>query len=572
MKRFTTLCALLITCFAVSPLIAQDALNLNFRFENVPEDKQFVADLIKTRIAERSPSGALTVAFKLDADAFEPEEFAVESNGSEATISSGEFLGLVFGAGKLLRSIDYRADGFDVPTFSIREKPNAPFRCCYYARHFHNWYHMADAAELERYTEDLALWGFNVVSTLPVPTINVKLDPESDEWRSEVEGVKKIRNAVHRLGMKLVLGNCTNQATVDMPKEIAATPNVDPKRGNNGQNACPSNPEGFKFLERLYRAIYESYSDGQADYASFWPFDEGGCECEKCAPWAKNGFLKYSALFGDLIKKEYAPDQVFILSTWTYHEDEFQAAWEWLKEHPEFEYVLADSHGDFPKYPLENPLPEGRKLITFPEISMWGRGPWGGYGATPLPGRFTALWNQVRGHVDGCMQYSEGPFEDINKIVVGRFYYDDADADETLREYARYELCGADPEDFVKLCRAFERVHLIQDSPSPEYRETSIEAMKIAMKIDSEILPSLKNCLRWRQCYCRALTDYERNVRGTINTQTYADAIRELQILYHSDRFPEGCDDPMHWCTAPSMPGGEIKAYPRPEEELNQEK
>ena len=170
------------------------------------------------------------------------------------------------------------------------------------------------------------------------------------------------------------------------------------------------------------------------------------------------------------------------------------------------------------------------------------------------------------------MQYSEGPFEDINKIVVGRFYYDDADADETLREYARYELCGADPEDFVKLCRAFERVHVMQDSPSPEYRETSIKAMKIAMKIDSEILPSLKNCLRWRQCYCRALTDYERNVRGTINTQTYADAIRELQILYHSDRFPEGCDDPMHWCTAPSMPGGEIKAYPRPEEELNQEK
>jgi len=566
MKRLITLGALLINCLVVSSLVAQDALNLNFRFENVPEDKQFVADIFKTRIAERSPSGELTTTFKID-DSFNAEEFALTSNGSEATISSGDVLGLIFGAGKLLRSIDYRADAFDVPTLSIREKPNAPFRCCYYARHFHNWYHMADSEEIRRYTEDLALWGFNTISTLPVPTVNIKLEPESEEWRSNVEDVKKIRDCVHRLGMKIVLGVCTNQATVDMPKEIAATPNVDPKRGNNGQNACPSNPEGFKFLERLYRATYDSYADGQADYASFWPFDEGGCECEQCAPWAENGFLKYSGLFANQIKKEYAPDQVFILSTWTYHEDEFHAAWDWIKDHPEFEYVLADSHGDFPKYPLEHPLPEGHKLITFPEISMWNRFPWGGFGATPLPEHFTTLWNQVRGRAAGCMQYSEGPFEDINKIVVGRFYYNDADADDTLREYARYELCGADPDDFVALCRAFERVHIIQE-PNDKYRETAIKAMKLAMKIDSEILPSLKRCLRWRQCYCRALTDYERYVRGTINTQTYADAIRELRILYHSDRFPEGCVDPMHFCTEPALPGGEIKAYPRPEEEL----
>lgn len=50
----------------------------------------------------------------------------------------------------------------------------------------------------------------------------------------------------------------------------------------------------------------------------------------------------------------------------------------------------------------------GLPLLNFPEISMWGRGPWGGWGANPLPSRFEGLWQQTKGFVLGGMPYSEG--------------------------------------------------------------------------------------------------------------------------------------------------------------------
>lgn len=554
---------------AASLLLAAEPLNLSFEFSGVsPEQGEIVEQIVEQRLSERSVGGELHASYAVDAS-FDAEEYSVETNGSTATLRAGSFPGLIFATGKLLRSINYAPDSFTIPEFSFPEKPSASFRCCYFARHFHNWYHMATDEELERYVEDLALWGFNTIATIQIPLVNLNLDPETEEWRHAVKGVKTIRAASKRLGLSFVALDCVNQAPRDIPEELIATPNIDPKRGNNGWNACLSKPGGLEYMDRVIRASFGSFVGAQADYTCWWPFDEGGCECEGCGPWAVNGFLKHVARYSKLVNDEFAPNQKFIVSTWTYHEDEFEAVWEWVKDHPEVKYVLADAHGDFPKYPLERPLPEGYALVTFPEISMQGRFPWGGYGATPQPRRFTELWEQVRGHVDGCMLYSEGLFEDINKIIESGFYFRDENAEDSLREYAQYELAGCDPEDFVKLCRNLEAILILREQ-NPEYAAAALDAMKLAVKIDSEILPSLRNAWRWRQFYCRCLLEYERNVRGNENTQTYVDAILELQHMYHSDLFPEGVVDEMHGCTTPVLPQGEIGVYPQPEEEIQE--
>ena len=44
-------------------------------------------------------------------------------------------------------------------------------------------------------------------------------------------------------------------------------------------------------------------------------------------------------------------------------------------------------------------------MVNFPEVSMWGRSPWGGWGANPLPTRFEVLWKQTEGKVFGGMPY-----------------------------------------------------------------------------------------------------------------------------------------------------------------------
>ncbi|MBR2585866.1 MAG: hypothetical protein IKE64_10605 [Thermoguttaceae bacterium] len=544
-------------------LVSAEERNLSFDYGNLPVEKQFLGDMVEERIAERSEAGTLAVAYSIDTS-LSPEEFTLKTDVGSARIAGGDFRALVFGTGALLRAIDYTPERFTVPEVSLREKPDTTFRCCYFARHFHNWYHMASPEELRRYTEDLALWGFNIIDT----QINFTGQTDPAVWDRTVGGFLTCSACAKRLDMGIASITAPNQAPRDRPEELKGTPNTDPKRGNNGFNVCYSKEGAKEYLAHLTREKLQAIDPDTLDYFVFWPFDEGGCECEMCAPWATNGFLKISDEQSRMIEDEDLSHCAFILSTWCFHEDEFEAAWKWLEDHPRFKYVLADSHGDFPKYPLEHPLPEGHTLITFPEISMWGRWPWGGYGATALPDHFSDLWHQVRGHVDGCMLYSEGPFEDINKIIESGFYFGDTPADESLRQYARYELCGVDPEDFVALAHDFEKVHVFPKEEIPDdYRAAAAESMKRVIKMDSAINPKLRGCWRWRQIYCRALTDYERYVRGTINTTTYAEAIAELRTIYHSD-LPEGCVDEMHGSTAPIFPAGDIQNFPRPEEEL----
>ena len=564
--RFLNVLAALVLVLPGFPARAEE-LNLSFDYGNLPAEKQFLGDIVRTRITERSDAGTLAIAYSIDT-ALAPEEFSLEAVGNEAKITGGDFRALVFGTGTLLRAIDYTPERFALAPTRLRDKPDTTLRCCYFARHFHNWYHMASPEEIQRYVEDLALWGYNTFLTQIVPTINFTSDPDPALWDQTIAGFLSCAKSVKRLDMNVVSGSCPNQGWRDMPEELKATPNTDPKRGNNGFNVCYSKEGAVEYLNDIQRKKLKAIGPDILDYFDFWPFDEGGCECEKCAPWATNGFLKAAEDQSRLIEDENLAHCEYILATWCFHEDEFEAAWKWLEDHPRFKYVLADSHGDFPKYPLEHPLPEGHSLITFPEISMWGRWPWGGFGATVLPEHFSDLWHQVRGHVDGCVLYSEGPLEDINKVMESGFYFSDLSADESLRRYAHYELCGVDPEDFLALAHDFEKVHRFPQEVTDEYRQTATQSMRRVIKMDNMINPKLRGRWRWRQIYCRAVTEYERYVHGTINTTAYAEAIEELQKLYHSDLFPEGCVDEMHPCVTPQLPEGELKNFPRPEEEL----
>ncbi|MBR4751340.1 MAG: hypothetical protein IK077_06240, partial [Thermoguttaceae bacterium] len=223
MKRTTYIVAALAFWSVASFLLAAEPLRLDFTFDGASDEQAaLVAKMVKQRVAERSPSGELNVSYAIDLS-FEPEEYALETSGTNATIRAGSFPGLIFASGKLLRSLDYGAESFTVPELAIREKPDASFRCCYFARHFHNWYHMATAEELERYVEDLALWGFNTIATIPIPIINLDLDPETEEWRQAADGVKTIRAAAKRLELAFVTMGCPNQAARDMPLELKAT-------------------------------------------------------------------------------------------------------------------------------------------------------------------------------------------------------------------------------------------------------------------------------------------------------------------------------------------------------------
>ena len=63
--------------------------------------------------------------------------------------------------------------------------------------------------------------------------------------------------------------------------------------------------------------VFEGRKDIGLDFLVFWPYDEGGCGCEKCQPWGCNGFLRLSRSLAEL-GREYFPNLQTVLSTWMF--------------------------------------------------------------------------------------------------------------------------------------------------------------------------------------------------------------------------------------------------------------
>ena len=513
---------------------------------SLPAEKRFVADMLTKRIEDRTtPSdGAKPLAVRFELDAAVPgEDAVVVVKDGAATVRAGRFRGLVFGAGLLLRAARYGERAFSLADGECRFSPKKSLRMCYMARHFLNWYHFATPEELTAYIDDLALAGhnaFNFQCELPTPGRNGNFE------KASLAAV----NRVHLLDCGFCSSGGSNQAPEDSPEELRGVPNSDPKRGNLGFNVCVSKPEGMELLCRLRREKIAKLAGSGPDYLNYWPFDEGGCECDKCRPWGGNGFLRLIERFSAMNKAAF-PQSKTIVSTWVFHDDDWEGLYRWLETHDGVDYILADSHTDFPKYPLEHPTPKGIPIMTFPEISMWGRSPWGGYGAIAMPKRFERLFRQVERVADGFMSYSEGLYEDINKEVVNALYVNPAaDTDDILRSYAAYYMPGTDPEDFVRLCAIFESNHKFPgDHTRPsfkgvapdsqelaEYRRRADDACRIVERMERAILPKMRTAWRWRLVYLRAKIDREILATCQSAPESARKYFEELVKMYHAER------------------------------------
>ena len=523
---------------------------------SLAKEEQFCSEILKNRIKERigdfSEAGKkLDITLKTE-KSLAQESYRIVSKSGTVQIAGGDRLGVIFGIGKFLRKLQYRTGKFTCGNYELASSPQASLRQAYFATHFHNWYHMATDKELERYIEDLALWGINSIHTIVIPVINLDDKWDSPEIEERFQKFDKMCRLIKRMGMKVGGGGFVNQSFRNAPKEFYAVPNTDPARGNNGINLCPERPGAHEYIMKNFETYIKRLAKFPVDLYRFWPYDEGGCDCEKCSPWGGRGFLKLSKEMMAMVK-QYLPNAKIILSTWTFHDDEWANLDEYLKKENWIDYVLADAHGNYPEYPLNHTL-KGVKLINFPEISMWGRFPWGGYGATPLAGRFSMLWQQVRGKIDGGSMYSEGIYEDINKIVVSQLYWDAAaDTNDVLREYASYELSGIPEEEFLELARLLEANHLLEPEDAGKARQAAKLAHEIMLGLDKKILPPLKDSWRWRLFVCRAILDYEHFVKNDPCSKESIAALQELVDLYRSEQNAGDYNDPMHSAIRPKL-------------------
>jgi len=530
----------------------------------LPKERRFIRGLVLSRVWARTPPEtngvALNVSFVLDS-ALAGEAAVVKVADGQAEIRGGRFRALVFGAGVLLRTIRYGEKSFSVEDGEYRFSPANPCRIAYLARHFNNWYHRAGADELVRYVEDLALWGLNgFMMQLDYPAVDMVWSTEGDRTVFAAASVA-LGERIHALDMDLVTFGGDNCAPEDMPPAFRATKDPKGSRGADEYNVCPEKPGALDYLMRLWQGKMERQRHIPVSGLVYWPFDEGGCACEKCAPWGGNGYVRLIERLAKMNEKVY-PGVKHIVSTWFFRDDDWEAFYAYLKKQDWIGALLIDAHGDFPKYPVEHPLPKNIPVITFPEISMWGRFPWGGTGANPLPARFERLYRQCQFIATGFALYSEGIYEDVNKIVINGLYVNpNLTHGDVLREYARWELPGCDEQDFMSLCAKLEDIYETQSinkkkgrrghrmsrylKETPQDQELSRrarvahEAAVLADTIDASILPRMRRSWRWRQIYLRAKIDEAVYAARDARTPAALSAYAELTGIYHAEKQVE---------------------------------
>ena len=554
------------------------------------ERMENAARIFLRRLADRKCVPAVPLTLKIDRDL--PEEgfriasvyargertvsdgivnYTLEDRGIR--VSGGSEPAVLFGLGKLLRNGSFEGGKFRPGPWRGVSSPAKPYRIVYLAAHFYNFYQCAPLEEMKTYLEDLALLGFNGLKlALPAALFSSDGKPSKlvkvlnrESWlyymtggKEECAAVAQRISALHaygkKLGMKAVSGSSATLGFPDTPEALRAVP---PMSSHHAYDVCPSAPGGLELILRnCQRRIELGDKLIGPDLISFWPYDEGGCACAGCSPWGYNGMFRTAEKLAALYRQHF-PEVKFIYGTWLFDHKE-QGEWAGLYdrfakgEGKWCDLLLADSHNDFPAYPLEHGVPAGKKLITFPEISMWGRYPWGAFGAIAMPERFSRIFGQSEQISSGGMLYSEGIFEDINKALYAGFFWNgNNEWRETLKEYCRYEFLSEDTAAFLALVRALEKSH-----PGPrwivgpkdgqgkftKYAELPEKGLPDAAadlerfrRFEEKLAPCARNSWRWRQLMIRAEMDDElARTQGKISEKLDA-LLEELARMYRID-------------------------------------
>jgi len=481
--------------------------------------------IFKSRVEERSGAEVyegkasccgVTVAFALDADMAD-ESYDISDAADTIVIKGKNFNSLMFGLGQLLHKSRYSEEGMQLTEWRGYSRPDCSIRCMYFAIHFYNWYHTTTPEALARYFEDLMLWGYNgACGIFGRLNLNGWDDPNAEKSFALVE---KLFSTAKELNLETT----TIFANTDFKnRNTAVAADMSGIFCKTGQTVCPSTEEGYQYLYGIFEKIVARLSKIGIDNYIFFPYDEGGCSCEKCKPWGGNGYYRMSKrLFKDI--KKYTPNAKAILATWHFNKGindprDFEFLDRAIREDKAkgddwVDYVMLETREGMPPFVKEHGVPGGCEAVDFPEITMQKLEPWGAYGAVCNPIELKRIWNEIGGIMHGGFPYSEGKFDDLNKVIFAGFFWDKKrTAEENFKDYCGYEFREDIFEDLWDMCVLMEKNQFLTHwtSCKPAVMEDAVKARELAVKMDDALPESVKTRWQWRIFYIRALLDYER--------------------------------------------------------------
>lgn len=530
------------------------------------------AGLFRRRVEERSgaevrPDGEFAVELSVE-PGIGTEGYRIEDlPAGWVRVVGNDDRGVLYGVGKLLREGRYTAEGWEPGPWRGASVPQKPVRGMYFATHFHNFYHDAPLPEVERYVEELALWGFNALSVwFDMHHFQSFQDPEAQEM---VRRLHAILSAARGVGLSPSLGILANEGYAGGPPELRATWGCGDRLlpAHYHVELCPSEPGAMAQLLAWTEERLTAFADCGLEYIWLWPYDQGGCCCHRCHPWGGNGYLKCGEQLARLAKR-ILPGVKIVLSTWdfnAYYPGEWEGLARAMAERSDWvDYIMADGReGGFVPYLEAHEPPGGLPVIGFPEISMLGRGTtWGGFGANPCPTLLQGLWDRSKTMLSGGFPYSEGIFEDLNKAMFAGFYWDpERPALDVLREYAVYEFGPEVADDVVTaiglldqtLARRREQgergLRVILERP-----DLAAPAAALLQGADARMVPVARQAWRWRILLLRAMIEAELVRNDFYISEAAEAALKELTEIYHAQRAVSVLAPPTRQALAQARP------------------
>ncbi|MBT3374549.1 MAG: hypothetical protein HN742_37500 [Lentisphaerae bacterium] len=482
-----------------------------------------------------------------------PEEgFRIRpASGGGVHIEGGDARGVLYGCGRFLRGCRLGPRGIQFPASEISSSPGKPIRGIYFAVHMHNTYHVAPTEDVTRYIEELALWGINTIAVY-YHMFHYKGidDPAACAF---IDRLNAIFEAARAVGMKTLVLVTANDAYLNSPEPLRYVGDV-PR--NWGTELCPSKPAARELLLKQFREAFERFPD--VDYLNIWPYDSGGCLCDTCAPWGVKGLYPIAEEIARAFRETHPQGKV-VLSTWyfdyncgewgeweTFFDKNGSGELEWV------DLVMADGayvNGYFPRQLLEHPI--SKPVIGFLEISMRTGTPWGSFGANPMPGHIASEWARMKDTIQGGTPYSEGIFEDVNKVLWAQLCWDpDRGVDAILEEYAAYEFSPDCAGEVARALRGMEEVGrrepIAEGTNEIVLKDTTqIDGVWAAIDAVDRALPlERRTSWRWRLVFLRASIDVELKRSNGTPTPGLGRAYDELFRLY-------GLDEDAMWFVRP---------------------
>lgn len=497
------------------------------RFNQEDKILSNIARVVETRMKKKNIDADLTLVL-------DPNLNELESKFENGVISGGAYADILYVAGKFLRNPKLENGSF---------KSFKPVCGLYWATHNQGYAETAPIEELKEDIEDEALWGMNIIE-MWYDLAQHKIEESADF----IDRLLTLLRHAKSLGLKTALTVLANEAFDDSPEELRA----DWTCGHDGytlnlnahyhREICPSKKGGMEKIIEYRRQMLEAFKDADPDYVGIGPYDQGGCTCTDCAPWGGNGYIRCVEALTPVIK-EYFPNAKILMSTWyfgTFRKgdvSEFELLQKAIAEGrlKEVEYITSEPQVH--PWPFEHSI--GKKHIGFPEISMCGIFPWGGYGATPVPMKIQNLWDANADKLEGGFPYCEGFYEDINKAIVLRQYRDNQHASDTVREYLAYEcnLEGALLDEVHAAVMAMEETHARGWEPGHRYTikrpEKIFDIEKTILKAHEALDEKTKNSKKWRLFYYRAVIDAELARNDFYRNDKVVEYFNEMIELYH---------------------------------------